>query len=93
MNKKYISKTIVCTFATALMLSSFVLSDNNKVFAFLGFDLFGTGEEDKSTTTNSQSSTSLQNARCSSPTGNIVDSCNSGDTSNTESTGYNMLGQ
>ena len=92
MNKKYISKTIVYTFTTALMLSSFVLSDN-KVFAFLGFDLFGTGGEDKSTATNSQSSTSLQNARCSSPTGNIVDSCNSGDASNTESTGYNMLGQ
>ena len=93
MNKKYISKTIVYAFATAFMLSSFVLSDNNKVYAFLGFDLFGTGEEDKSASTTSQSSTSLQNARCSAPTGSIIDSCNSGDSSNTENTGYNALGQ
>ena len=93
MNKKIINKTIVFAFATAFMLSSFFLSDNNKAFAFLGFSLFGPGEEDKSSSTASQSSTSLQNARCSTPTGNIVDSCNSGDSSNTENTGYNMLGQ
>ena len=93
MNKKYISKTIVYAFATAFMLSSFVLSDNNKVFAFLGFDLFGTGEQDQSATTTSQNSTSLQSARCYSPTGSIIDSCNSGDSSNSENTGYNKLGQ
>ena len=93
MNNKHISKTIVYGFVTAFMLSSFILSDNNKVFAFLGFNLFGTGEEDQTSTTTSQSSTSLQNARCYSPTGSIIDSCNSGDLSNSENTGYSALGQ
>ena len=54
MNKKIINKTIVFAFATAFMLSSFFLSDNNKAFAFLGFSLFGPGEEDKSSSTASQ---------------------------------------
>lgn len=93
MNHKHISKTIVYAFATAFMLSSLVISDNNKAFAFLGFNLFGTGEDEQSSSTASQSSTSLQDARCYSPTGSIIDSCNSGDSSNTENTGYNTLGQ
>lgn len=93
MNKKHISKTIVFTFVTALVLSSFMLSDNLKAFAFLGFDLFGTNEEDQTASTTSQSSTSLQNARCYTPTGSIVDSCNSGDLSNSDNTGYSTSGQ
>ncbi|HKU84593.1 MAG TPA: hypothetical protein VJP58_11185 [Candidatus Nitrosocosmicus sp.] len=93
MNKKHISKTIAFTFVTALMLSSFMLSDNLKAFAFLGFDLFVTNEEDQTASTTSQSSTSLQNARCYTPTGSIVDSCNSGDLSNSDSKGYSTLGQ
>jgi hypothetical protein len=93
MNNKHISKTMVYAIVTAFMLSSFVLSDNNKVFAFLGFNLFGSGEEDQTSTTTSQSSTSLQDARCYSPTGSIIDSCNSGDLSTSENTGYNSLGQ
>jgi hypothetical protein len=93
MNNKHISKTIVFAFVTAFMLSSFVISDSNKAFAFLGFNLFGTGEEDKSSSTTSQSSTSLQDTRCYSPTGSIIDSCNSGDLSTSENTGYNSLSQ
>lgn len=70
------------------MLSPFILSDNNKAFAFLGFNLFGTGEDNQSSSTASQSSTSLQDARCYSPTSSIVDSCNSGDLSNSDNEGY-----
>ncbi len=93
MHNKHTSKTIVYAFVTAFMLSSFVPSDNNEVYALLGFNLFGSGEEDQSSSTTSQSSTSLQDARCYSPTGSIVDSCNSGDLSTSENTGYNSLGQ
>jgi hypothetical protein len=96
MNNKHISKIIACTFVAAtFMLSSAVLSDNNRAFAFLGFDLFGTEEEEEqpSTSTTSQSSSSLQSAQCHSPTGSIIDSCNSGDQSDTENTGYNTLAQ
>ena len=93
MNNKHISKTMVYAVVTAFMLSSFVLSDSNKVFASIGFNLFGSGEEDQTSTTTSQNSTSLQNARCYSPSGSIIDSCNSGDLSSTENTEYNVLGQ
>ena len=95
MNNKHISKIIACAFVAAtFMLSSAVLSDNNRAFAFLGFDLFGTEEEEQpSTSTNSQSSSSLQSAQCHSPTGSIIDSCNSGDQSDSENTGYSTLGQ
>ena len=92
MNKKHISKSIVFTFVTAFILGSFMLSDNN-AFGFLGFDLFGTDEEDQTTSTSAQSSTNLQNARCHTPTGSIVDSCNSGDLSNSDNRGYSALGQ
>lgn len=92
MNKKQISKTVVYTFITTLMLSSFALSGNNEAFALLGINLFGSGEEDQSSTTTTQRSTSLQDARCYSPTGSIIDSCNSGDLSTSENTGYSSLG-
>ena len=75
------------------MLSPFILSDNNKAFAFLGFNLFGTGEDDQSSSTTSQSSTSLQDARCYSPTNSIVNSCNYGDLSYSDNEGYNTPGQ
>ena len=96
MNNKHISKIIACTLiAATFMLSSAVLSDNNRAFAFLGFDLFGTEEEEEqpSTSTNSQSSSTLQSAQCHSPTGSIIDSCNSGDQSDTENTGYSTWSQ
>jgi hypothetical protein len=81
MNNKHISKTIVCAFVAAtFMLSASILLDTNRAFAFIGFNLFGTEEQDPtSTSTTSQSSSSLQNARCHSPTENIIDSCNSRD--------------
>ena len=83
MNNKHISKTVVYAVVTAFMLSSFILSDSNKVFAFGGLNPFGSGEENQTSTTTSQNSTSLQNARCYSPTGSIIGSCNSGDLSST----------
>lgn len=93
MNKNQFSKTIVYGFITAFMLGSPAISGNNEVFALLGLDLFGSGEEDQSSTATSQSSTSLQDARCYSPTDSIIDSCNSGGLSTSENTGYNSLGQ
>lgn len=92
MNKEQIGKKVVYTFITTFVLSSFGLSGNNEAFALLGFGLFG-GGEDQSTTATSHGSTSLQNARCYSPTGSIIDSCNSEDLSTSENTGYNHLGQ
>lgn len=96
MNNKHIRAISVYAFiAATFMLGSFVVSDNNRAFAFLGFDLFGADEEEQTSTTSptSQSSSSLQSARCYSPTGSIIDSCNSGDKSSTDNTGYNTLGQ
>ena len=93
MDNKQIGKSLIYAFTAVFLLSSFIISDNNKAFAFLGFNLFGTGDEDQSSTTTSQGSASLQSARCHSPTGSIIDSCNSGDLSNSENTGYNSLGQ
>jgi ribosomal protein L11 methylase PrmA len=94
MNNKHISKTIVYSFVAAFMLGSLMLIDNNRAFAFFGFNLFGTGDEEQtSSSTTSQSSSSLQNAQCHSPTDSVIDSCNSGDLSDTENTGYNTFGQ
>lgn len=95
MNKKHISKTIMYAIITTFSLSPIIFAGNNEAFAFLGVGLFGgssESEENQSSTT-TQSSTSLQSARCYSPTGSIIDSCNSGDLSNSENTGYNSLGQ
>jgi hypothetical protein len=92
MNNKKISKTIVYAFVTAFMLSAFTLSSNIEVFAFLGFNLFGT-DEDQSSSTTSQTSNSLQSASCNSPRGSVIDSCNSGDLLNSTNTGYSSLGQ
>ena len=96
MNNKHISKTIACAFVAAtFMISSFMILDANRASAFFGFNPFGTsGEEQEptSTSTTSQDSSSLQNARCHSPTENVIDSCNSRDLSNTEGNGYNTLG-
>ncbi|VFJ13459.1 hypothetical protein [Candidatus Nitrosocosmicus franklandus] len=94
MNKKNISKTLVYTFVASFTLSSIMLLDNNSAFAFFGFNLFGTGEEEQaSSSTTSQTSSSLQNAQCHSPTASIINSCNSGDLSDAENTGYNTFGQ
>ena len=94
MNKKQISKTIMYAIITTFSLSQSYLQVT-EAFTFLGVGLFGgssESEENQSSTT-TQSSTSLQSARCYSPTGSIIDSCNSGDLSNSENTGYNSLGQ
>lgn len=91
-----VNKATLCVFITTVVLSSITFVGSNEAFAFLGFGLFGgntEAEEDQSTSTTSQSSTSVQNARCYSQADSIIDSCNSGDSSNSENTGYSSLGQ
>lgn len=76
-------------FIATFVLSPFAVSNTNISFAFIGF-LLGVDESDTSASTaavkdqtpsssptKSQSSSSLQNAECYSPYGNIIDSCNS----------------
>jgi hypothetical protein len=89
MNKNKISKTIMYAFIAVFLSSSIMVSSPNMAFAFLGFFLGGGEEEEQQSTGSSQSSSSLQSARCYSPHGSIVDSCNSGDLSSDNYTGYN----
>ena len=92
MNKNQISKTVMYTFIIVFLTSSIVVSSNNMAFALLGFFLGG-GEEEQQSTGSSQSSISLQSARCYSPHGSIVDSCNSDGLSSGHNTGYNGFTQ
>ena len=93
MDNKPINKTIVYVFVATSLLSMSFLSANTKAYAFLGFNLFGEEEEEESSSTTTQTSTSLQNARCHSPTGSIMNSCNSSNPVARENTGVNSLGQ
>ena len=89
MNKNQISKTVMYAFVVVFLTSSIVVSSNNMAFALLGFFLGGGEEEEQQSTGSSQSS--LHSARCYSPHGSIVDSCNSEGLSSGESTGYNSV--
>lgn len=89
MNKNQISKTVMYTFVVVFLTSSIVVSSNNMAFALLGFFLGGGEEEAQQSTGSSQSS--LQSARCYSPHGSIVDSCNSEGLSSGDSTRYNSF--
>lgn len=92
MDYKTINKTIVYAFIATSLLGTLFVSDSTKAFAFFGFNLFGgEEEEEQSSSTNTQTSTSLQNARCHSPTGSIIDSCNSGDEPFGENSGLESL--
>lgn|SRR5688500_16967376 len=106
MNKKEISKSVMYVFIAAFVLSSIAVSNTNTAFAFIGF-LLGDNESDTGASTTStaedqtpsssytkaQSSSSLQNAECHSPHGNIIDSCNSGDLSDSIDDGYTISDQ
>ena len=92
MHKKPFKNTIVlASIALLLVVSlSLSLSTNNLSFAFLGFDLGGSSSTDQSL---GNSQRSIQGAQCYSPNASIIDSCNSGDATASESLGHNIYGQ
>jgi hypothetical protein len=77
-----------------LVSLSLSASTNSISYAFLGFDLGGgvggVGGTDQSI---GNSQKSIQGAHCYSPNASIVDSCNSGDGSDSENLGHNFYGQ
>ena len=91
MHKKPFKNTMVLASIALLLVVSGSLSTNNLSFAFLGFDLGGSG----SSTDQSLGSTqrSIQGAQCYSPNASIIDSCNSGDATASENLGHNIYGQ
>jgi len=75
--------SILAMTALSILSISFATS-----FAFLGFDMLtGSDQNVKS------SQSTLQGAQCYSPNASIIDSCNSGDISETENLGQNYLAQ
>lgn len=93
MHKKIFKNTIVLASFTLLLVVSLSLSasPNSISYAFLGFDLGGgVGGTDQSI---GNSQKSVQGANCYSPNASIVDSCNSGDGSDSENLGHNFYGQ
>jgi hypothetical protein len=95
MHKKPFKNTIVLASITLLLVVSLSLSSspNSISYAFLGFDLGGSigGSDTDQSLGNSQKS--IQGAQCYSPNASIVDSCNSGDGSDSENLGHNFYGQ
>jgi hypothetical protein len=95
MHKKPFKNTIVLASITLLLVVSLSLSasPNSISYAFLGFDLGGSigGIGTDQSLGNSQKS--IQGAQCYSPNASIVDSCNSGDGSDSENLGHNFYGQ
>lgn len=97
MNKKQISNTMLYMFITTFVISFFAVSGDKMAFAFIGFFL---GDDENNATTGEESTSSitsessnLQNSRCYSPQGSIIDSCNSDGKTERENTGYNTLTQ
>jgi hypothetical protein len=98
MHKKPFKNTIVVASVTLLLVISLSLSasPSSISYAFLGFDLGGgIGGTGGSGTDQSigNSQKSIQGAQCYSPNASIVDSCNSGDGSDSENLGHNFYGQ
>ena len=98
MHKKPFKNTIVVASVTLLLVISLSLSasPSSISYAFLGFDLGGgIGDTGGSGTDQSigNSQKSIQGAHCYSPNASIVDSCNSGDGSDSENLGHNFYGQ
>jgi hypothetical protein len=101
MHKKPFKNTIVVASVTLLLVISLSLSASptSISYAFLGFDLGGgiggSGGSGGSGTDQSigNSQKSIQGAHCYSPNASIVDSCNSGDGSDSENLGHNFYGQ
>lgn len=86
-SKTYSSAIIVFSILAMTALSIFATNVATS-FAFLGFDIL-TGSDQ-----NIRSSQStLQGSHCYSPNASIIDSCNSGDITETENLGQNYLAQ
>ena len=89
MHKKSFKNKIVLASIALLLVVSVSLSTNNLSFAFLGFDLGGSGTDQSLGNTQR----SIQGAQCYSPNASIIDSCNSGDATASENLGHNIYGQ
>ena len=98
--KPFNNKIVVASVALSLVISlSLSASPSSISYAFLGFDLGGDiggiGDTGGSGTDQfiGNSQKSIQGAHCYSPNASIVDSCNSGDGSDSENLGHNFYGQ
>jgi hypothetical protein len=92
MNKYSIKKaTVVFSLSIFLMISISIIS-NNLSYAYVEFDVGGSGSSEDQSLTSSQSTT--QGSYCYAPPNSaIINSCNSGDLSSSENTGLNLYGQ
>ena len=97
--KKYPLKkpTIVFSLTIFLMAAISIIS-NNLSYAYVEFDVGGSGSDSDSASTEDQSLTNSQSSNQGSycyapPNAAIINSCNSGDLSSSENTGLNLYGQ
>jgi hypothetical protein len=88
MHKMPFENKIVLASIALLLVVSISISTNNLSFAFLGFDLGGSSSSTDQYLGSSQRS--IQGAHCYSPNASIINSCNSGDATASESLGHNM---
>jgi hypothetical protein len=88
MQPKIYSNAIIISSILAMTALSIFATSVATSFAFLGFDML-TGSDQN--IKNSQNT--LQGSHCYSPNASIIDSCNSGDISETENLGQNYLAQ
>jgi len=91
MNKKPFTNKIVLASIALLLVVSISISTYNLSFAFLGFDLGGSSGSTDQYLGSSQRS--IQGAQCYSPNASIINSCNSGEATASESLGPNIYGQ
>ena len=96
MNNYSIKKPTIVFSLTILLMVSIPIISNNLSYAYVEFDVGGSGSDSASTEdqslTNSQSSN--QGSYCyAPPNAAIINSCNSGDLSSSENTGLNLYGQ
>ena len=80
-------------FVSAFVLSTVVATASNTNMASAFIDFFV--EDDVNTEYQYSGSTqsNLQTDRCYAPNGHVVNSCNSGESTDSTDTGYNILGQ
>ena len=86
MQQKTYTKAIMISSIMALTALSVFSTYVATSFAFLGFDMLS--ENDQSM---KSSQSTLQGSHCYSPNASIIDSCNSGDLSESENLGRNYL--
>ena len=92
MNKCSLKKPIVLFSLTIFLMISISIISNNLSYAYVEFDVGGTGSTEDRSTTSSQSSN--QGSYCyAPPNAAIINSCNSGELSSSENTGLNIYGQ